>query len=232
MLDLTMVQRLAILAIPVLYAITLHEVAHGWVARLRGDSTAWMLGRLSLNPLRHVDPVGTILVPALTFVLGGILFGWAKPVPVNVRNFTQPRSDMALVAVAGPAANFVMALFWALVIRFSLMLGDLSSSIVWFILLTGIAGMLINSVLMVLNLLPLPPLDGGRILAGLVPPRQSIMLDRIEPYGIWILVALLFTGILQTVLWYLISGINVVLLPVSGLSAGQYQSLLIALLGN
>ena len=230
MLDLTMVQRLAILAIPVLFAITLHEVAHGWVARLRGDSTAWMLGRLSLNPLRHIDPVGTILVPALTFVLGGILFGWAKPVPVNVRNFRQPRSDMALVAVAGPMANFAMALFWALVIRLSLTLGD--SSVVWFILLAGIAGMLINSVLMVLNLLPLPPLDGGRILAGLVPPRQSIMLDRIEPYGIWILVALLFTGILQTVLWHLINAINVILLPISGLSAVQYQGLLIALLGR
>ena len=232
MLDLTMVQRLAILAIPVLFAITLHEVAHGWVARLRGDSTAWMLGRLSLNPLRHIDPVGTILVPALTFVLGGILFGWAKPVPVNVRNFRQPRSDMALVAVAGPMANFAMALFWALVIRLSLTLGDSSSSVVWFLLLAGIAGMLINSVIMVLNLLPLPPLDGGRILAGLVPPRQSIMLDRIEPYGIWILVALLFTGILQTVLWHLINAINVILLPVSGLSAVQYQGLLLALLGN
>lgn len=230
MLDLTMVQRLAILALPVLFAITLHEVAHGWVARLRGDSTAWMLGRLSLNPLRHIDPVGTILVPALTFMLGGILFGWAKPVPVNVRNFRQPRSDMALVAVAGPMANFAMALFWALVIRLSLTLGD--SSVVWFILLAGIAGMLINSVIMVLNLLPLPPLDGGRILAGLVPPRQSIMLDRIEPYGIWILVALLFTGILQTVLWHLINVINVVLLPISGLSAVQYQGLLIALLGR
>ena len=221
MLELTVIQRLAILALPVLFAITLHEVAHGWIARLRGDSTAWMLGRLSLNPLRHVDPVGTVLVPMLTFVLGGILFGWAKPVPVNGRNFKQPRSDMALVALAGPMANFVMAVFWALVIRFSLMLGDFSSSSVWFILLLGIAGMLINSVIMVLNLLPLPPLDGGRILAGLVPPRQSIMLDRIEPYGIWILVALLFTGILQKVLWVLINGINQVLLPVSGLSAAQ-----------
>lgn len=232
MLDLTVVQRLAILALPVLFAITLHEVAHGWVARLRGDSTAWMLGRLSLNPLRHIDPVGTVLVPMLTFMLSGILFGWAKPVPVNARNFEQPRSDMALVALAGPMANFVMAVLWALVIRFSLMLGDFSSSIVWFILLAGIAGMLINSVIMVLNLLPLPPLDGGRILAGLVPPRQSIMLDRIEPYGIWILVALLFTGILQKVLWVFINSINQVLLPVSGLSAGQYQGLLNALLGS
>ncbi len=232
MLDLTMVQKLAILAIPVLLAITLHEVAHGWIAKLRGDSTAWMLGRLSLNPIRHIDPIGTILVPAVTFILGGMLFGWAKPVPVNSRNFRQPRSDMALVAVAGPAANLAMALVWALVIRFSMMLGDLSSSIVWFILLAGIAGMLINSVLMVLNLLPLPPLDGGRILAGLVPPRWSIMLDRIEPYGIWILVALLFMGGLQTILWHLINVVNVVLLPVSGLSAGQYQGLLAVLLGN
>jgi len=232
MLELTMLQRLAILALPVLFAITLHEVAHGWIAKLRGDSTAWMLGRLSLNPVRHIDPVGTILVPAVTFILGGMLFGWAKPVPVNSRNFKQPRSDMALVAVAGPVANLAMALAWALVIRFSMMLGDFSSSVVWFILLAGIAGMLINSVLMVLNLLPLPPLDGGRILAGLVPPRWSIMLDRIEPYGIWILVALLFMGGLQTILWHLINVVNVVLLPVSGLSAGQYQGLLAALLGN
>jgi len=232
MFDLTTLQRLAILAIPVLFAITLHEVAHGWFAKLRGDSTAWMLGRLSLNPVRHIDPVGTLLVPALTFMLAGILFGWAKPVPVNVRNFRQPRTDMALVAVAGPLANFVMALFWALLIRFSLMLGDLSSSIIWFILLAGIAGMLINSIIMVLNLLPLPPLDGGRILAGLVPPRQSMMLDRIEPYGIWILLGLLFTGILQPVLWYLVNATNVILLPVSGLSAVQYQGLLLALLGN
>jgi len=231
MLDLTMVQRLAILAIPVLFAITLHEVAHGWIAKLRGDSTAWMLGRLSLNPIRHIDPVGTVLVPTLTFLLGGILFGWAKPVPVNSRNFRQPRSDMALVAVAGPSANLVMALFWALVIRFSSELGDMSSSIVSFILLAGIAGMLINSVLIVLNLLPLPPLDGGRILAGLVPPRYSIMLDRIEPYGIWILVALLVLGVLQNILQYLIDGVNVVLLPVSGLSATQYWNYVYALLG-
>ena len=232
MIELSLVQRLAVLAVPVLFAITLHEVAHGWVARLRGDTTAWRLGRLSLNPIRHIDPVGTILVPILTFVAGGILFGWARPVPVDWRNLHHPRQDMALVALAGPSANLLMALAWALVVHLTLLLAEDGGTLGWFLVYSGVAGMLFNIVLMVLNLLPLPPLDGGRILAGILPPRAAAVLDRVEPWGIWILVALLFTGLLGRILWPLIDLVQGWVVPVSGLSPGQYVSLVNLLLGG
>ena len=190
---------LSIWAIPVLFAITLHEVAHGWAARALGDNTAAALGRLSLNPIRHVDPVGTIVVPAVLLFLGGFLFGWAKPVPVNMNNLHKPRQHMAWVAAAGPAANLVMALGWAILLKTALTFG--ADSPVWtFLGLMSVAGIIINLVLMILNLLPLPPLDGGRVLAGLVPANGARLLDRIEPYGLVILIVLLAMGILGQVI--------------------------------
>jgi Zn-dependent protease len=202
----TIIQTIAIWAIPVLFAITLHEVSHGWVARLLGDSTAQMLGRLTLNPLKHIDPVGTVLVPlallVVTMVTPGppFVFGWAKPVPVNTRNLRNPQRDMAIVAAAGPLANLVMALFWALMIKVGLGIMDSFSWMAVPLVLMGAAGIIINILLMVLNLLPVPPLDGGRVVSGLLPPRMSDSFDRLEPYGFFIILALLFTGLLWTII--------------------------------
>lgn len=193
------VQKLAIWALPVLFAITLHEVAHGWVARYLGDNTAAQQGRLSLNPLKHVDPVGTVLVPGLLLLLGGFLFGWAKPVPVDYRNLKNPKKDMALVAIAGPAVNLFMAIGWALLLKISL--GQPHEEGLWLGLAQmGIAGITINLILMVLNLLPMPPLDGGRVAVGLLPMKQAIALSKIEPYGMVILIVLMFTGVLSKIL--------------------------------
>jgi Zn-dependent protease len=192
------IREIAIYAIPVLFAITMHEVAHGRVARHLGDPTAHMLGRLSLNPIRHVDPIGTVLVPAVMLFLGGFLFGWAKPVPVSARNFDNPRRDMALVALAGPLSNLAMAIFWALIIRLAIAIHMESVSLP--MALMGKAGVFINVILMVLNLLPLPPLDGGRVLAGLLPGPMAAKLDRIEPFGFFIIIALLITGVLNYIL--------------------------------
>ncbi len=191
---MTIVQKLAIWALPVLFAITLHEVAHGWVARLFGDRTAEEQGRLSLNPIRHIDPIGTILVPTALLFLGGFLFGWAKPVPVDPRRMHHPRRDMAVVAAAGPAANLAMAVGWAIVARIGLALLERWEWVAVPMVLMGQAGIAINLILMVLNLLPLPPLDGGRILSGLVPPRVALFLAQIEPYGLIILLVLLAMG--------------------------------------
>ena len=187
--------KIALFAPPVLLAITLHEVAHGWAARYLGDPTAASLGRLSLNPIKHIDPVGTLLVPGILFVLGGFLFGWAKPVPVNVQRLNDPKRDMALVAAAGPAANFVMAFMWAIAIKVGFMLGsDLARMI---LVEMGKVGLMINLILMVLNLIPIPPLDGGRVLAGILPNKLSMALVRIEPYGMFIIFGLLAMGVLS-----------------------------------
>lgn len=191
-------QKFAIWVLPVLFAITLHEVAHGWAARYFGDHTAERMGRLSLNPIKHIDPVGTILVPGVLLLLGGFLFGWAKPVPVVARNMRRPRVDMAWVALAGPMSNFAQALFWGLLLKLALSQGA-EGAWLW-LRYTAMAGIVINIVLMVLNLLPLPPLDGGRVLAGLLPEAQARWLDRVEPYGLLILVALLATGVLGRIL--------------------------------
>jgi Zn-dependent protease len=196
---LPLVQKIAVWAIPVLFAITLHEVAHGWMARALGDRTAEMLGRLSLNPLKHVDPMGTVVVPMLMLVLGGFLFGWAKPVPVGVRNLRNPRRDMALVAIAGPLSNLVMALGWGLLAKLAIDMNPEEG--VWLgVLLMARAGIVINLVLMVLNLIPLPPLDGGRVLTGLLPEAQARAMDRVEPYGLVILVVLMATGALSKIM--------------------------------
>jgi Zn-dependent protease len=229
MLDLNLVQKIAVWIVPVLLAITVHEVAHGWVASLLGDKTACMLGRLTLNPLKHVDPMGTILIPGMLLLLqAGFIFGYAKPVPVTWQNLRNPKRDMALVAVAGPAANLLMAIGWALLMRVGLLLGQQGLALVYM----GVAGISINTILMVLNLLPLPPLDGGRVLTGLLPGPWAYRLSRIEPYGFFILIALLVTGLLGLILWPLISIVMTLLVPLSGLPAQQFQLLLLALMGG
>ena len=195
----TIIYTIAVWAIPVLFAITLHEVAHGWIANKLGDSTARMLGRLTVNPLKHIDPIGTILVPLVMVLLQtGFVFGWAKPVPINYNNLKNPRKDMAIVAVAGPLANLAMAIFWALVFKFGMTLG--STNLGEGIMAMGKAGILINLVLFVFNLLPIPPLDGGRVLSAVVPPAVSDVLDRIEPYGFFIVIVLLYFGVLNVIL--------------------------------
>ena len=181
MLQVSTVQQISAWVMPVLLAITVHETAHGWVARRFGDKTAEMLGRLTLNPIKHIDPVGTILVPAVMLLLpGGFVFGWAKPVPVDWRNFKHPKQDMAWVAVAGPASNLLMALAWALAARVARGLSA-DNWIALPLLFMGVAGIFINTILMVLNLLPLPPLDGGRVVTGLLPGPYAYQFARIEP---------------------------------------------------
>jgi Zn-dependent protease len=216
--ELDFAQRLAVWVLPVLLAVTLHEVAHGLAARRLGDRTAEILGRLSLNPLRHIDPVGTILVPLVMLLLPfGVVFGWAKPVPVDPRNFRDPRRGMAYVGAAGPLANLVMLLAWVVVVRLGTLVA--SGAAFWggMLVLMGVAGILINAVLMLFNLVPIPPLDGSRVLAGVVSPSSARFLARLEPYGLWIVVLLLITGVLQTVLGPLFVGLLTLVRPLTGL---------------
>ncbi len=193
-----LIASLAIYALPVIFAITVHEAAHGYVARHFGDQTAWRLGRVSLNPLRHVDPIGTILVPALLLATSGMLFGWAKPVPVNFGKLRQPKQDMLWVAAAGPAANLLMALGWAALLKVAELAPDFPAS--GLMLSMGVAGIEINAALMLLNLLPIPPLDGGRIAVSLLPHNLAWKFAQLEPYGFVILLALLFTHVLDQIL--------------------------------
>lgn len=198
-MELTLIQKLAVWALPVIFAITVHEVSHGWVANRLGDPTARMLGRLTLNPVKHIDPLGSILVPGILLLTGGFVFGWAKPVPVTTQNMRNPRRDMVVVALAGPVSNLVMALLWALLARGAILLGNnlpLATPLIYMCM----AGIAINLALAVLNLLPIPPLDGGRVLSNLLPPRMSAKLDRIEPYGFFILLGLIITGMLGYIL--------------------------------
>jgi len=194
--------RLSVALIPVLFAITVHEVAHGWTARQLGDPTAERAGRLTLNPIKHIDPIGTVAVPILLLLFSGgsMVFGWAKPVPVMFQNLRNPRRDMITVAAAGPASNLVMAMGWALLAASQeAVLGLDGPAAAW---LSGVCvmGILINSVLAVFNMLPVPPLDGGRVLAGLLPPQQAHLLHRIEPFGFMIVVLLMVSGVLWTLL--------------------------------
>lgn len=203
-------QVIAIYAIPVVLAITLHEAAHGYVAMRFGDTTAYAAGRVSLNPIRHIDPVGTVAFPLALLALGkllgggGLLFGWAKPVPVNFANLRDPKRDMLWVAAAGPLSNLAMALMWAAALKGGLAAEGNAYALP--LALMGAAGVFINVIIMVLNLLPLPPLDGGRILVSLLPHGPARVVARIEPYGFIILIVLLVSGLLGYVLWPLIHG--------------------------
>lgn len=193
-----LIQTIAIYALPVIFAITVHEAAHGYVARYFGDNTAWVLGRVTLNPVKHIDLVGTIVMPVLLYVAtaGTFLFGYAKPVPVNFGNLRRPKQHMIWVALAGPGANFVQALLWGVLLYVVNAAGVTER----FVLEMCRAGMLVNVVMFVFNLFPLPPLDGGRILVGLLPWRQAQLVSRVEPWGFFIVMALVLTGVVST-LW-------------------------------
>ncbi|MCD2164600.1 MAG: site-2 protease family protein [Comamonas sp.] len=214
-----LIQNILIFALPVLFAITVHEAAHGYVARHYGDNTAYMLGRITLNPFKHIDPIGTIVMPlALYFVTSGaFVFGYAKPVPVNFGNLRNPKRDMIWVALAGPLTNFAQAIIWALLLGILALTGINEP----FFIKMCYAGISVNLVMWALNLFPLPPLDGGRVLVGLLPYKQAVTVSKIEPYGFFIVMGLIISGVLGT-LWMtpLISVgrslISLILLPFSG----------------
>jgi len=200
-MELTAIQKVTVYAIPIIFAITVHEAAHGYAAKHFGDLTAYNQNRISLNPLRHIDPIGTILLPALTVLLGGVLFGWAKPVPVNFMNLRHPKKDMLWVAAAGPFSNLIMAIFWTILFGRSAYFPE---SMSMFVKQMGIAGISINLSLMVLNLIPLPPLDGGRIAVSLLPNHLAYKYAQIERYGFLILIVLLMTHMLDLIIFPLI----------------------------
>ena len=200
------IRLIALYAIPSIFAITLHEAAHGYAARHFGDLTAYQAGRITLNPIRHIDPMGTIVIPVLILIAsqGKYAFGWAKPVPVNFGRLRNPKRDMLWVAAAGPLANLLMAVFWAFVIK--AVQGVPAHYFTEPVLLMARGGIIVNAVLMVLNLLPLPPLDGGRIAVSLLPHGLAYQLARVEPFGMIILLVLMLLGVLGTVMWPLIAG--------------------------
>ena len=216
-MDFSLLQTIALAAIPIILAITLHEAAHGYVARQFGDSTAWMLGRVTLNPLKHIDPIGTVLVPLGILLLsgGGFLFGWAKPVPVNFGNLRHPKRDMFWVAAAGPGVNFLMALIWALVYGLASGDGAFASAGLQSMSLIGVG---INVALMVLNLLPILPLDGGRIAVSLLPHSLAVPFARTERFGFFIVIALLVSGVLSVAMRPLIRVVSLVIEALTGVT--------------
>ncbi|WP_340121454.1 site-2 protease family protein [Methylobacter svalbardensis] len=216
--ELTLLQRIVVWILPVIFAITVHEVAHGWVAKKYGDNTASLLGRLTLNPVKHIDLFGTILIPGLLLISGtGFIFGWAKPVPVDARNFKNPLRDMAIVALAGPVANLLMAVGWALIARLGVSIHSQSEAISLPLIYTGIAGISINLVLALLNLLPIPPLDGSRILTGILPSYWAWQYNRLERFGFIILLVLLYTRVLNLILEYPLYFAQQVFFSIAGL---------------
>lgn len=194
------IQQAALWAIPLIYAITMHEAAHGWVASKLGDKTAFMLGRVSLSPFRHVDPVGTIIVPLVLLFLGGFLFGWAKPVPVNEYGLKKPKRDIILVAIAGPIANLLMAFVWGLCLKLSLYLQDIGFEYYFILYSMSQIGIIINIVIGLFNLLPIPPLDGSKIFSSFLTKRTKFFYNKIEPFGFIIILLLIVSGILSSIL--------------------------------
>lgn len=223
--ELTLVQRIAIWALPLVFAVTVHEAAHGWVADKLGDPTARKLGRITLNPLPHIDPVGTLLVPMLMLTFTGFLVGWAKPVPVAFNRLRSPRRDMAIVAAAGPGSNLVMAVLWSLVLLVAHNLVHTVQAVALPLMLMAAAGVFANLVLMAINLLPVPPLDGGRMLNGFLPQGLSRLYMKLEPFGIFILIALIMVGVVKVLLWPVVIG-GIVLLPGTELVFDRLQDLL------
>ena len=198
--ELSTVQLISIAILPTLFAIVVHEVAHGCVAFRLGDDTAYMLGRLTLNPLKHIDPIGTILVPLVLILTVGFAFGWAKPVPINFRKLKHPKRDSALVAVAGPASNLLMAIAWLVIAKLASLLPNNMAMLAIPLIYMSTFGVLINTILMVFNLIPIPPTDGGRIATSLLPVRLAYPLSQVEPYGLLIILLLLLTGIIWRLL--------------------------------
>lgn len=197
----SIIQQISIWAVPVLLAIIIHEVAHGWVAYKLGDNTAYAQGRLTLNPVSHIDLIGTIIVPLLLLLSpAGFIFGWAKPVPVDVRNLKNPKKDMAIVAAAGPISNLLMALAWGALAKLGIFAAQSGLEAGKALILMGQAGIIINILLGVLNLIPIPPLDGSRVLSRFLPTRAYILYNKLEPYGFFILIGLLVLGVFQYLL--------------------------------
>jgi Zn-dependent protease len=194
MIDLSLPQKIAIWALPVILAITIHEVAHGWVAERFGDQTARLQGRITLNPFKHIDPIGTLLVPAVLLALGGYVFGWAKPVPVDYRNLRNPRRDSAIVAAAGPMANLGMAILWTLLLHISATMTQ--TTFAMWLGYTSAAGIMINTLLMLFNLLPIPPLDGSVVLASFLKGRALYYYSMVGRFGFFILIGLILSGVL------------------------------------
>ncbi len=210
--ELSLLEKIVVAAVPIIFAITVHEVAHGWVASKLGDPTARLAGRLTLNPVKHIDPLGTVVVPLVMIVLTPFAFGWAKPVPVDWRNLRQPRRDMALVAAAGPGANVIMLLLWTLLLS---LLFTPGAPVSWqenLLLEMAQVGVIINIVLIALNLLPLPPLDGSRIVTAFLSPVAAQKYNTLERWGLPILIVLIFTGVLGKILHpligFMLGGVN------------------------
>lgn len=212
-------QTIVLWAVPALFAITLHEAAHGFVAARCGDKTALMLGRVTANPLKHIDPLGTILLPIICLLLPGhFVFGWAKPVPVDFRNVRKPRLHMALIAAAGPVANLLMLCVWALVARLGVSLIDVSYGNAQILMAMGMAGIWVNTILAVFNLFPLPPLDGSRIVSSFLSAKASLQYNSLERYGLIIIAVLLISGILSKILLPIMGAVVGVAVQVFGLS--------------
>lgn len=218
MFESNSIQLFAIAVLPLLFAITVHEAAHGWVANKLGDPTARMMGRMTLNPIRHIDPLGTVLFPALMLLMGSpFLIGWAKPVPITVQNLRNPKRDMAWVAIAGPASNLLMALIWAAIAKFGVLAYSYGQEWLALPLISmGVYGIAINLIIMVFNLFPIPPLDGGRVLVSLLPGPMAWQLSRLEPYGIFIVLALFIFGGWQ-IIQPIVGGLSHIIRVVFGL---------------